>query len=111
MCALLCVPSGHPVLSGQDTADDVQVSFVAACGAWLHLSVPTCLSKTQPFTLPPPCCHTLPRRIAAAIAEAGLSGRAHPTDYLQFFCLGKREAAGSAAAHHVSQRERSLHPC
>lgn len=31
------------------------------------------------------------RRIAAAIAEAGLTGQVHPTDYLQFFCLGKRE--------------------
>lgn len=31
------------------------------------------------------------RRIAAAIAEAGLKGQVHPTDYLQFFCLGKRE--------------------
>jgi phospholipase D1/2 len=31
------------------------------------------------------------KRIAAAIAEAGLTGQLHPTDYLQFFCLGKRE--------------------
>lgn len=31
------------------------------------------------------------RRIAAAIAEAGLTGQVHPTDYLMFFCLGKRE--------------------
>jgi hypothetical protein len=29
------------------------------------------------------------RRVAAAIKEAGLD--AHPQDYLQFFCLGKRE--------------------
>jgi hypothetical protein len=41
------------------------------------------------------CCAAvlLCRRIAQAIAEAGLTGQAHPTDYLQFFCLGKREAA------------------
>lgn len=32
------------------------------------------------------------RRIAAAIKEAGLEGRAHPLDYLQFFCLAKRES-------------------
>eukprot|EP00775_Hariotina_reticulata_P010522 gene10522-10682_t len=36
------------------------------------------------------------KRIAAAIAEAGLSGKAHPTDYLQFFCLGKRESPGTS---------------
>jgi hypothetical protein len=29
------------------------------------------------------------RRVAAAIREAGLD--AQPQDYLQFFCLGKRE--------------------
>lgn len=38
-----------------------------------------------------PCCR-LRRRIAAAIKEAGLQGRAHPLDYLQFFCLAKRES-------------------
>jgi hypothetical protein len=32
------------------------------------------------------------RRIAAAIHEAGLQGQAHPLDYLQFFCLAKRES-------------------
>lgn len=38
------------------------------------------------------CCHCLSRRIAAAIREAGLQGKAHPLDYLQFFCLAKRES-------------------
>jgi hypothetical protein len=32
------------------------------------------------------------RRVAAAIADAGLAGTTHPTDWLQFYCLGKREA-------------------
>eukprot|EP00879_Flechtneria_rotunda_P012466 GHRR01013018.1.p2 GENE.GHRR01013018.1~~GHRR01013018.1.p2 ORF type:complete len:342 (+),score=123.05 GHRR01013018.1:2623-3648(+) len=36
------------------------------------------------------------RRIAAAIREAGLTGKVHPTDYLQFFCLGKRESHDTA---------------
>jgi hypothetical protein len=36
-------------------------------------------------------------KIAEAIAEAGLRD-AHPTDYLNFFCLGKREVAGPAGA-------------
>lgn len=40
------------------------------------------------------CC----RRIAAAIAEAGLTGKVSPMDYLQFFCLGKREATGTTCA-------------
>jgi hypothetical protein len=39
------------------------------------------------------------RRVAAAIREAGLQGQVHPTDYLQFFCLGKREADGSTWPH------------
>ncbi|XP_020584561.1 phospholipase D alpha 1-like [Phalaenopsis equestris] len=29
--------------------------------------------------------------VAAAIKEAGLAGKTHPTDYLNFFCLGNRE--------------------
>jgi phospholipase D1/2 len=29
--------------------------------------------------------------IAKAIEEAGLKGKAHPCDYLNFFCLGNRE--------------------
>ncbi|KAG0479485.1 hypothetical protein HPP92_010343 [Vanilla planifolia] len=33
--------------------------------------------------------------IAAAIREAGLSGVAHPCDYLNFFCLGNREVMHS----------------
>ena len=60
--------------------------------------------KATPFsrTMAVPCtkavtiglamCFTVCRRIAAAIQEAGLAGRAHPQDYLQFFCLGKRES-------------------
>eukprot|EP00878_Enallax_costatus_P026488 GHUV01028427.1.p1 GENE.GHUV01028427.1~~GHUV01028427.1.p1 ORF type:complete len:586 (+),score=168.14 GHUV01028427.1:193-1950(+) len=31
------------------------------------------------------------KMVTAAIREAGLQGQVHPTDYLQFFCLGKRE--------------------
>lgn len=31
------------------------------------------------------------RLIAAALKKSGLQGLAHPQDYLQFFCLGKRE--------------------
>lgn len=31
-------------------------------------------------------------RIAAAIQDAGLIGKVAPTDYLQFYCLGNREA-------------------
>jgi hypothetical protein len=38
------------------------------------------------------------RRIAAAIEEAGLKGKVSPLDYLQFFCLGKREATGTVCA-------------
>jgi hypothetical protein len=38
------------------------------------------------------------RRIAAAIEEAGLKGKVSPLDYLQFFCLGKREATGTTCA-------------
>ena len=30
-------------------------------------------------------------RVAKAIQAAGLTGQRHPTDYLNFFCLGKRE--------------------
>ncbi|KAF3339126.1 phospholipase D alpha 1-like protein [Carex littledalei] len=30
--------------------------------------------------------------VAKAIEEAGLKGKAHPSDYLNFFCLGNREA-------------------
>eukprot|EP00775_Hariotina_reticulata_P006308 gene6308-6543_t len=41
------------------------------------------------------------KRIAEAIAEVGLTGQVHPTDYLQFFCLGKREAAEPVSAQHV----------
>lgn len=29
--------------------------------------------------------------VAKAIVEAGLKGKAHPSDYLNFFCLGNRE--------------------
>ncbi|EEE56196.1 hypothetical protein OsJ_05155 [Oryza sativa Japonica Group] len=36
--------------------------------------------------------------IAAAIRAAGMEGAAHPRDYLNFYCLGKREAAAAAAA-------------
>eukprot|EP00878_Enallax_costatus_P010831 GHUV01011310.1.p1 GENE.GHUV01011310.1~~GHUV01011310.1.p1 ORF type:complete len:894 (+),score=260.77 GHUV01011310.1:345-3026(+) len=36
------------------------------------------------------------KRIAAAIAAAGLTGEVHPCDYLQFFCLGKRETPPQA---------------
>jgi hypothetical protein len=42
------------------------------------------------------CCAC--RRIAAAIEEAGLKGKVSPLDYLQFFCLGKREATGTTCA-------------
>lgn len=31
------------------------------------------------------------KRIAAAIKEAGLEGTAHPTDYLQMYCLANRD--------------------
>ena len=30
--------------------------------------------------------------VAKAIEEAGLKGKAHPYNYLNFFCLGNREA-------------------
>ena len=36
-------------------------------------------------------------RVADAIREAGLSGSRHPTDYLNFFCLAKREGPDDLA--------------
>lgn len=47
------------------------------------------------------------RRIAAAIREAGLQGQAHPLDYLQFFCLAKRESNDQYSGG-VSQGLRNL---
>jgi hypothetical protein len=38
------------------------------------------------------------RRIARAIAEAGLAGQTHPTDWLQIYCLGKKEPLVTATA-------------
>uniref|UniRef100_A0A0E0JUS8 phospholipase D n=1 Tax=Oryza punctata TaxID=4537 RepID=A0A0E0JUS8_ORYPU len=37
--------------------------------------------------------------IAAAIRAAGKERAAHPRDYLNFYCLGKREAGGSPGHH------------
>ncbi|KAF0934998.1 hypothetical protein E2562_029524 [Oryza meyeriana var. granulata] len=38
--------------------------------------------------------------IAAAIRDAGLDGTAHPRDYLNFYCLGKREATHRSPGDH-----------
>ncbi|KAH7287656.1 hypothetical protein KP509_32G068000 [Ceratopteris richardii] len=43
------------------------------------------------------------RRIARAIKDCGLEGQAKPTDYLNFFCLGNREASSP------EQKEHSAH--
>jgi hypothetical protein len=50
------------------------------------------LPLLPPLLLLPLLPPLLLRRIAAAIQEAGLQGRVHPLDYLQFFCLAKRES-------------------
>jgi hypothetical protein len=64
----------------------------------LCVTIPLCVSVVPPAA---------PRRIAAAIREAGLEGtpEGHPLNYLQFFCLGKREAAdqGWSGVSHQTQ--------
>lgn len=41
--------------------------------------------------------------IAQAIKSAGLSDQYHPQDYLNFFCLGKREALTSENSSRTNQ--------
>lgn len=41
--------------------------------------------------------------VAEAIMNAGLSDQYHPQDYLNFFCLGKREASTSESSSHTNQ--------
>jgi phosphatidylserine/phosphatidylglycerophosphate/cardiolipin synthase-like enzyme len=43
------------------------------------------------------------KRIARAIADAGLAGQTHPTDWLQIYCLGKREPVAEAAAEAAAE--------
>lgn len=40
--------------------------------------------------------------IAQALDKAGLSGQYHPQDYLNFYCLGKREPSSSEAPTQIS---------
>jgi phospholipase D1/2 len=37
--------------------------------------------------------------VAQALEKAGLSDCYHPQDYLNFYCLGKREASSSTISH------------
>lgn len=53
-------------------------------------------------------CVPAPRRIADALEKAGLKGKRHPQDYLQFFCLGKRE---SNDMYWGGVSEQSMHVC
>lgn len=45
--------------------------------------------------------------IADALKKAGLSSKYHPQDYLNFYCLGRREplssGASSTPSHHQSE--------
>lgn len=48
--------------------------------------------------------------IADALEKAGLSGCYHPQDYLNFYCLGKRElksTENSTSPHHSSSENRA----
>ena len=53
--------------------------------------------------------------VAQAIETAGLSDQYHPQDYLNFFCLGKREAAltSESSSHNQTTENRVLvcYPC
>lgn len=42
--------------------------------------------------------------VAQALDKAGLSECYHPQDYLNFFCLGKREASSSRSSSHTTQQ-------
>lgn len=48
--------------------------------------------------------------IAEALERAGLSDCYHPQDYLNFYCLGKREASSpeSSAQHNQPPENRAL---
>jgi hypothetical protein len=74
-------------------------------------STPPLLPHPTPPHPSSPCVHY--RRIAAAIKEAGLEASGVvPTDYLQFFCLGKREASpdGATACPEAAVEEASATP-
>ncbi|KAM7265543.1 hypothetical protein ACFE04_003226 [Oxalis oulophora] len=44
------------------------------------------------------------RIVAQALEKAGLSNKYHPQDYLNFYCLGKREASSSEGCCQTSQQ-------
>lgn len=41
--------------------------------------------------------------VAQALEKAGLSDHYHPRDYLNFYCLGKREASSSGSSSQRNQ--------
>lgn len=42
--------------------------------------------------------------VAQALEKAGLSDHYHPRDYLNFYCLGKREASSSRSPSQRNQQ-------
>lgn len=45
--------------------------------------------------------------VAQALEKAGLSDHYHPRDYLNFYCLGKREALSSRSSSSRSPSQRN----
>lgn len=48
------------------------------------------------------------RIVAQALENAGLSDQCHPQEYLNFYCLGKREASSSESSPQTNTENRSL---